>query len=71
MHNMRMHQVVWSDCDTYFMNMSVTIENVLFTYAGQEQARATVRPFSRLRFRRCRPRVWTNLRRIGGIFVNR
>mmetsp|Transcript_66199 Transcript_66199/g.147145 ORF Transcript_66199/g.147145 Transcript_66199/m.147145 type:complete len:455 (-) Transcript_66199:11-1375(-) len=26
--------VVWADCDTYFMNMSVTLESVLFTYAG-------------------------------------
>merc|ERR1711933_508873 len=28
--------VVWADCDTYFMNMSITLESVLFTYAGQE-----------------------------------
>jgi len=27
--------VVWADCDTYFMNMSVTIESVLQTYAGR------------------------------------
>jgi len=27
--------LVWADCDTYFMNMSITIESVLFTYAGQ------------------------------------
>lgn len=27
--------VVWADCDTYFMNMTVTLESVIFTYAGQ------------------------------------
>lgn len=27
--------VVWADCDTYFMNMSVTLESVIFTYAAQ------------------------------------
>ncbi|CAK9096479.1 unnamed protein product [Durusdinium trenchii] len=26
--------VVWADCDTYFMNMSTTLDSVLFTYAG-------------------------------------
>eukprot|EP00931_Biecheleriopsis_adriatica_P104681 TRINITY_DN79321_c0_g1_i1.p1 TRINITY_DN79321_c0_g1~~TRINITY_DN79321_c0_g1_i1.p1 ORF type:complete len:454 (-),score=80.89 TRINITY_DN79321_c0_g1_i1:15-1376(-) len=26
--------VVWADCDTYFMNMSVTVESVLYTHAG-------------------------------------
>merc|ERR1719333_693888 len=27
--------VVWSDCDTYFMNMTITIESVIYTYAGR------------------------------------
>jgi len=27
--------VVWADCDTYFMNMSITIESVLFTYGAR------------------------------------
>lgn len=27
--------VVWADCDTYFMNMSITLESVIFTYAGE------------------------------------
>jgi len=27
--------VVWADCDTYFMNMSITVESVIFTYAAQ------------------------------------
>merc|ERR1712046_260138 len=26
--------VVWADCDTYFMNMSVTVESVIYTYAA-------------------------------------
>ena len=26
--------VMWFDCDTYFMNMTVTIESVLYRYAG-------------------------------------
>ncbi|CAE7224930.1 unnamed protein product [Symbiodinium necroappetens] len=30
--------VVWADCDTYFMNMSITVESVLFTYAGREES---------------------------------
>ncbi|CAE8598534.1 unnamed protein product [Polarella glacialis] len=30
--------VVWSDCDTYFMNMSTTVESVLYTYAGRKAA---------------------------------
>jgi len=32
--------VVWLDCDTFFMNMSVTIESVLFSYAGLAEAGA-------------------------------
>jgi len=35
--------VVWADCDTYFMNMSITLESVLFTYAAQK-ANATESP---------------------------
>lgn len=30
--------VVWADCDTYFMNMSITVESVLFTYGGLKSA---------------------------------
>lgn len=30
--------VVWADCDTYFMNMSVTLDSVLYTYAGRPKA---------------------------------
>jgi len=26
--------VVWADCDTYFMNMSITLESVIYSYAG-------------------------------------
>jgi len=29
--------VVWADCDTYFMNMSITLESVLYTYAGRQK----------------------------------
>jgi hypothetical protein len=32
--------VVWADCDTYFMNMSITIESVIYTYAGQYEEAA-------------------------------
>lgn len=30
--------VLWADCDTYFMNMTITLESVMFTYAGREAA---------------------------------
>ncbi|CAE6912212.1 unnamed protein product [Symbiodinium sp. CCMP2592] len=30
--------VVWADCDTYFMNMSITVESILFTYAGRDES---------------------------------
>lgn len=30
--------VVWADCDTYFMNMTVTLESVLYTFAGHRKA---------------------------------
>merc|ERR1712078_938767 len=34
--------VVWADCDTYFMNMSITLESVIFTYAGQTPAEGSL-----------------------------
>lgn len=31
----RFDWIVWTDCDTYFMNMTITLDSVLYTYAGR------------------------------------